>query len=69
MPNAPYKGLPLDALYEQLVSAVSDLLEALENKEEIAIEAKKRQCELIHNSILVSKDIARRANSKPGSPL
>lgn len=63
MPNNPYKDLPLESLYELMVSAVKELLEALESNEDggIATKAKKKQCEMLYNSIITKVEIDKKS--------
>jgi hypothetical protein len=49
MPQNTYRALPLEALYELLVSSVRDMLNAFETKQDnmIAFNAIKKQVEVI----------------------
>jgi hypothetical protein len=64
MPNPRLKGLPLEALYEVMINAVKELIDAINYEEgDSSIKAKKRQCEMIHDAIILAK-----LNEKNGHP-
>ncbi len=55
MPNNPYRNLPIEALCELLVSAVQDMLEAMEKKDEAAVNAKRKLVDILISNIREKK--------------
>ena len=53
MPQATYRALPLEAVYELLVSSVRDMLVALDTKQDnmIAYKAMRKQVEVLLQTI------------------
>ena len=56
MPNQRLKGLPLEALYVILLTAVKELLDAINYEEDKAsIKSKRKQCEMIYDAVILAK--------------
>jgi hypothetical protein len=66
----PLINLPLEDLYEFLVTAITDLLSAIkDNIDSVAIQAKMERCQLILDAIAIGKKVEKISNERPGSGL
>jgi hypothetical protein len=55
VPNNPYRNLPLEALYDLLAAAVQEMLDALDKKDPLAVEAKRRLVEILLSNVREKK--------------
>jgi hypothetical protein len=55
MPNNPYRNLPVGALYDLLVAAAREMLDALDKNDQLAVEAKRRLVEILLSNIKEKK--------------